>query len=99
MAAGLRYTRRLFVRIYRRRPELFGGQTRLFPDSYRHTLSEGTARKLPSPSRWFAALVLAVLVWLGAAHVLWHSLTDDLEANVARIQSGGIQRSGGAAQK
>jgi type VI secretion system protein ImpK len=45
------YRRRLFVRIYRRRLELFAGQTRLFPDSYRHTLSEGTARKLPSRSR------------------------------------------------
>lgn len=81
------YRRRLFVRIYRRRPELFGGQTHLFPDSYRHTLSEGVARRLPSPSRWFAALAAAVLIWLGVAQVAWHSLTDDLEANVARIRA------------
>lgn len=81
------YRRRLFVRIYQRRPELFSGQARLFPDTYCHTLNEGVARKLPSPSRWFAALVLAILVWVGVANFLWHHLTDDLEVNLARIQS------------
>ena len=81
------YRRRLFVRIYRRRPELFAGQTRLFPDSYRYTLSEGIARKLPSPNRWFAALVAAILIWLGAAHLAWHDVMDDLAANISRIQN------------
>jgi type VI secretion system protein ImpK len=81
------YRRRLFVRMYRHPPELFTGDARLFPDSYRHTLNEGVARKLPSPSRWFAALALAIAIWLGVAHLLWHDSIDGLEANVAKIQS------------
>jgi type VI secretion system protein ImpK len=90
------YRRRLFVRIYRRRPELFTEQTHLFPDSYVHTLSEGFAKKLPSPSRWFAALVLAILIWVGAAHVLWRDLKDDLESSLAKIQAAQSQpRPGG----
>ncbi len=81
------YRKRLFLRVYHRQPELFSGQNRLFPESYRHTLSEGMARRLPSPSRWFAWLAIAVLLWLGAASLLWHHLADDLEAYVSRIRN------------
>jgi len=81
------YRRRLFVRIYQRQPQLFSGQSRLFPESYRHTLNEGIARKLPSPSLWFIALAVAILVWLGMADFLWHNATDDLAVNLAKIQS------------
>lgn len=80
-----RYRARLFTRVYRRQPELFSGQHRLFPESYRHTLSEGVAKRLPAPSRWFAALALAVLVWLGVTWGLWDHLTGDLEASVQKI--------------
>jgi len=81
------YRRRLFVRIYRRRPELFGGEAHLFPECYGHTLNEGVARKLPSPSRWFLALATAVVLWLGISQLVWHGLTNDLLANIARIQN------------
>ncbi|HLI83552.1 MAG TPA: DotU family type IV/VI secretion system protein [Bryobacteraceae bacterium] len=80
-----RYRARLFARVYRRQPELFSGQSRLFPESYRHTLSEGAARRLPAPSRWFAALALAVLLWFGITWLLWDNLTGDLEASVHKI--------------
>jgi type VI secretion system protein ImpK len=79
------YRRRLFVRIYRRRPALFGEGERLFPDSYRHTLDEGIAKKLPSPVRWFGGLVLAVLAWVIIAHVLWQNVTQDLDAKARAI--------------
>jgi type VI secretion system protein ImpK len=81
------YRRRLFVRIYRRRPELFSGHTQLFPESYRYTLSEGAAAKLPSPNRWFLALAAAILIWLVGSSFLWHGLTDGLEADIARIHN------------
>jgi type VI secretion system protein ImpK len=81
------YRRRLFVRIYRRRPELFAEGARLFPQSYRHTLDEGVARKLPSPLRWFGALALAIVLWVAISGLLWRNLTVDIEANVARIKS------------
>ncbi|HEY7392973.1 MAG TPA: DotU family type IV/VI secretion system protein [Bryobacteraceae bacterium] len=84
----LRYRARLFARVYRRQPELFSGHNRLFPEAYRHTLSEGAAKRLPAPSRWFAALALAVLVWLGVTGVLWNHLTSDLEASVHKIVPG-----------
>jgi type VI secretion system protein ImpK len=79
------YRQSLFLRVYRRRPELFVGQAQLFPEAYRHTLSDGVARRLPSPHRWFAALAVAVLLWLGVAWELWHSLTDDLQVKAAGI--------------
>jgi type VI secretion system protein ImpK len=81
------YRRRLFVRIYRRRPDLFGEGGRLFPDSYRHTLDEGVAKKLPSPARWFGGLVLAVLIWIVISHVLWQNVTQDLEAKAIKIKN------------
>lgn len=80
------YRRRLFVRIYRRRPELYGEGASLFPAAYRHTLNEGVPKKLPSPSRWFGALALAIVLWIGISGVLWHRLTDDLEATIAKIR-------------
>jgi type VI secretion system protein ImpK len=79
------YRRRLYVRIYRRQPELFCDGARLFPDSYRHTLDEGIARKLPSPFRWFGVLAFAVVIWVGLAYVAWHRVTDPLEANICTI--------------
>jgi type VI secretion system protein ImpK len=81
------YRQRLFVRIYRRRPDLFGESGRLFPDSYRHTLDEGIAKKLPSPVRWFGGLVLAVLAWVVIAHVLWQNVTEDLDAKARAIKN------------
>jgi type VI secretion system protein ImpK len=81
------YRRRLFVRIYRRRPDLFSGQTQLFPESYRYTLSLSTGEKLPSPNRWFLALGAAILIWLAVQSVTWHRLTDGVRANIARIQN------------
>jgi type VI secretion system protein ImpK len=83
-----RYRARLFARVYRRQPELFSGHNRLFPEAYRHTLSEGAAKRLPAPSRWFAALALAVLVWLGVTWIFWDHLTSDLEASVHKILPG-----------
>lgn len=80
------YRKRLFVRIYRRRPDLFGDGGRLFPESYRHTLDEGAAKKLPSPSRWFGGLALAVLVWITVAHLLWRNLTSDLQDQAHTIK-------------
>jgi type VI secretion system protein ImpK len=81
------YRQRLFVRIYRRRPELFSGHSQLFPESYRYTLSESMAVKLPSPNRWFLALAAAIVIWLVGASLLWHGMTDGVRANIARIQN------------
>jgi len=86
------YRQRLFMRVYRRRPELFAGQTQLFPESYRHTLTEGEARRLPSPSRWFAMLAAVVVIWVGLGFFLWHNLTDELEGYVASIQRSGAAK-------
>jgi type VI secretion system protein ImpK len=79
------YRHSLFLRVYRRRPELFAGQAQLFPEAYRHTLSEGVARRLPSPNRWFAALAVVILLWLGVAWEVWYSLTGDLQVKAAAI--------------
>jgi type VI secretion system protein ImpK len=78
--------RRLFIRVYHRKPQPPGDGHRLFSNCYDHTLDLGEARKLPSPSRWFWALAAAVILWLGISTLVWHGLADSLEGDLAKIR-------------
>jgi len=79
--------RRLFIRVYHRKPQLCGDGRRLFTDCYDHTLDLGVAKKMPSPGRWFLALAAAVVVWLAISTLVWHGLTDGMEAGLAKIRN------------
>ena len=79
--------RRLFIRVYHRKPQLAGDDRRLFANCYDHTLDLGQAKRLPSPARWFWGLAAAVVVWIGVSTLVWHGLTDDLEADLAKIRT------------
>jgi type VI secretion system protein ImpK len=88
--------RRLFLRIYHRKPQPPGDSRRLFANCYEHTLDLGDFKKLPSPGRWFLALAVAVILWIGISTLVWQSLTGGLEADLSKIRTHAARISAGA---
>jgi len=78
--------RRLFIRVYHRKPQQPGENRRLFSNCYDHTLDLGTARMLPSPHRWYWGLAAAVFLWILISTIVWHGLTDDLRDELSKIR-------------
>lgn len=80
------YRKQLYQMIYRRPSSLATGQERLSPQAYENTVEESARRWLPSPSRWYALVVLAVLVFLVAGHIVWLNATDDLHELLEQLE-------------
>ena len=65
---------------------------RLFDQSYRHTVENGRAVRLPGLRPWLAATAALALLFLTGSYGLWRSATDDLARSVAEIEDS-VQKS------
>ncbi|MBT4880512.1 MAG: DotU family type IV/VI secretion system protein [Alphaproteobacteria bacterium] len=81
------YKQRLFLFITRRRPQLFAGKRRLFPEAYSHTLDESIPKKLPNPRFWMILLGMLVMVLTVASYVIWRVAISGLFAIADKIIS------------
>ncbi len=80
------YRNRLFFFIARRDPQIAESLKRLYPESYRHTITPGSPRKLPNPRRWVLICGGTVVLWLVASQFLWSNLTSDLSHKVCCLR-------------
>jgi type VI secretion system protein ImpK len=69
------YRKRLFDRLLMTNPSLRRGSLRLFPEAYRHTVTEGAPVRLPEPRQWWLLVAGIVGAWLVLSTVAWLVLT------------------------
>ena len=74
-----RYRHELFSFVFRQPPDLTGDAKVAFPDSYVSNLRKEKRRKLTNPRVWLVVLGLVVVIYLGASHGVWLSLTSRLD--------------------
>lgn len=72
------YRKQLYYYIYQKRPNLGDPSQRLAPEAYQHTQISTSARMLPSPARWLWLLAGAVVLYLIAAHFVFHDVLAPL---------------------
>jgi hypothetical protein len=60
-------------------PDLRRDSLRLFPEAYRHTISEGAPVRLPQPPRWWLGVAGVVATWLVVSTITWLYLTYPTE--------------------
>jgi len=70
------YRRKLFDRLAMTNPELRRESRRLFPEGYRHTVTEGAPVRLPEPKTWWLIVAGIVGSWLLLSTVAWLALTS-----------------------
>jgi type VI secretion system protein ImpK len=90
------YRHRLHRFIFGRDPQAGRGIEHVTVQAYGATLDEARKTELPYLKPWIWVMVVIVLVWVGAAHVVWHYATRDLKPLVSEIAQGG--RAGSTAQ-
>jgi len=88
MGSLVQYRRQLFAMIYRRNPALFNSATPLFPQTYQSTLDRGAGRKLPSQKVWLGLVAAVLVVWLGASHFAWSSVSSQVSCLMCRVNNG-----------
>ncbi|HYO75075.1 MAG TPA: DotU family type IV/VI secretion system protein [Thermoanaerobaculia bacterium] len=71
--------RKLYRVIYKREPRPLSIDDRLAPDAYTETAADAIRSELAYRRPWVWALVIVVILWLGASHALWRSAINDLE--------------------
>jgi type VI secretion system protein ImpK len=71
--------RKLYHVIYKRDPRPLTETDRLVPDAYAETADDAVGSELAYRRPWIWALVIAVVLWLGASHLLWRNAVRDLE--------------------
>lgn len=77
------YRRKLFSIIFVREPIPFGESLpKVTPGAYESTADAGDRKELPYLRPWIFALVLIVIVWVAAGHLIWSVATDDLHTRV-----------------
>ncbi len=84
-----RYRQKLYAFVNHQDPRLDLTSKALFPEAYRHTLEEGTPRKLPYVKKWATILGLITLFFLVTSHILWINLSEELEVIVQKILTRG----------
>jgi len=77
------YRKRLFDRLLLTNPELRWDGRRMFPEAYRHTVSEGAPVRLPEPGRWWWGVGGIVAAWLILSTIGWLALTSPTRKTLA----------------
>jgi type VI secretion system protein ImpK len=70
------YRRKLFDRLLLTNPDLKWNGRRMFPEAYRHTVTEGTPVRLPEPKKWWGVVAAIVAGWLILSTVAWLELVN-----------------------
>jgi type VI secretion system protein ImpK len=83
------YRRQLFAFIFHKNPDLLNQDKLLYSEAYAHTLAEEKGKKLPYVKRWIMVVVVLVLAFFIASHVLWVHVTEDLKQIIQQILMGG----------
>jgi type IV/VI secretion system ImpK/VasF family protein len=65
------YRRKLFDRLAMTKPELRRESQRLFPEAYRHTVTEGAPVRLPEPGTWWLIVAGILGSWLLLSTITW----------------------------
>jgi type VI secretion system protein ImpK len=73
------YRKKLFERLLMTNPDLRRDSLRLFPEAYRHTISEGAPVRLPEPRKWWLVVAGVVATWLVVSTSTWLYLTSPTE--------------------
>ncbi|OQY58008.1 MAG: hypothetical protein B6245_14040 [Desulfobacteraceae bacterium 4572_88] len=73
------YRRQLFTFIFQKSPDLFREAGRLFPESYDHTLREGSGKKLPYLKPWLWLILFLFLLFLVVSHGIWAYSVQELD--------------------
>jgi type VI secretion system protein ImpK len=76
------YRRKLFDRLLMTNPYLRRDSLRLFPEAYRHTITEGAPVRLPEPRKWWLLVAGIVGIWLVLSTVAWLVLTHSTQKNL-----------------
>lgn len=69
------YKKRLYERLVVMNPGLRRESEHIFPEAYRHTVSEGAPARLPDPKRWWLVVAAVLGVWLVGSTLLWWRVT------------------------
>jgi type VI secretion system protein ImpK len=77
------YRKKLFDRLLLTNPELRWDGRRMFPEAYRHTVSEGAPVRLPEPGRWWWGVGGIVAAWLILSTIAWLALTSPTRKTLA----------------
>jgi type VI secretion system protein ImpK len=80
------YRRKLFDRLLLTNPDLKWNGRRIFPEAYRHTVSEGAPVKLPEPRKWWGVVAGIVAAWLIVSTIVWLVLVNPTRKNLAITQ-------------
>jgi hypothetical protein len=75
-AAIERYRKKLFDRLAMINPDLRRESQRLFPEAYRHTITEGVPVRLPEPRTWWLIVAGILGSWLVLSTISWLLLTN-----------------------
>ena len=82
-AAVESYRKKLFDRLLMTSPDLRRESQRLFPEAYRHTVTEGAPVRLPEPGTWWLIAAGIVGAWLVLSTIAWVLLTTTTRQNLA----------------
>jgi len=58
----------------------------VFEESYAHTDTENPVALLPSVNRWWWALAIIVVVWLGVSWLMWIQVSSPADSQLQQIQ-------------
>lgn len=70
------YRKKLFDRLAMTNPDLRRESQRLFPEAYRHTVTEGAPVRLAEPKTWWLIVVGILGSWLLLSTIAWLLLTS-----------------------
>jgi type VI secretion system protein ImpK len=82
------YRQKLFLRIYQRPPQglIQTERQQLFSQSYRFTLEEYSARRLPGTRIWVLCLISILGLWVAISDALWRKAIVQVTTEIERIQ-------------
>ncbi|HEX2918536.1 MAG TPA: DotU family type IV/VI secretion system protein, partial [Edaphobacter sp.] len=74
---------KLYERLLMLNPEMRRETPRLFPEAYRHTVSEGAPTRLPEPRTWWLVVAAIVGLWFVLSTIGWFILTRETRSTLA----------------
>ena len=76
------YRRKLFDRLLLTNPDLKWNGRRIFPEAYRHTVTEGAPVMLPEPKKWWGVVAAIIGGWLILSTIAWLVLVNPTRRNL-----------------